>query len=110
MFAVACMGCDEMVKKFEELNDDYSKIMVQVRSCIQACGAQRNAISRAAGRFKRPGRLEKPERVSLDVSRCAECLLARSTTSTYLPSLGNAAVPLGLREKEHVRPGPHTTM
>lgn len=30
MFAVACMGCDEMVKKFEELNDDYSKIMVQV--------------------------------------------------------------------------------
>eukprot|EP00903_Cladosiphon_okamuranus_P009574 g9116.t1 len=29
MFAVACMGCDEMVKKFEDLNDDYSKIMVQ---------------------------------------------------------------------------------
>lgn len=31
MFAVACMGCDEMVKKFEDLNDDYSKIMVQVQ-------------------------------------------------------------------------------
>lgn len=32
MFAVACMGCDKMVKEFEELNDDYSKIMVQVTS------------------------------------------------------------------------------
>lgn len=30
MFAVACMGCDEMVKHYEGLNDDYSKIMVQV--------------------------------------------------------------------------------
>lgn len=29
MFAIACMGCDEMVKKFEAMNDDYSKIMVQ---------------------------------------------------------------------------------
>ena len=33
MFAVACMGCDKMAKDFEELNDDYSKIMVQVRKC-----------------------------------------------------------------------------
>lgn len=30
MFAIACMGCDKMVKQFEDLNDDYSKIMVQV--------------------------------------------------------------------------------
>lgn len=30
MFAIACMGCEKMVKEFEELNDDYSKIMVQV--------------------------------------------------------------------------------
>ncbi|CAM9406723.1 unnamed protein product, partial [Ectocarpus fasciculatus] len=29
MFAIACMGCEKMVKEFEELNDDYSKIMVQ---------------------------------------------------------------------------------
>ncbi|CAN0051218.1 unnamed protein product, partial [Discosporangium mesarthrocarpum] len=29
MFAVACMGCDDEVKRFEEENDDYSKIMVQ---------------------------------------------------------------------------------
>ncbi|CAN0093907.1 unnamed protein product [Sphacelaria rigidula] len=29
MFAVACMGCDEMAKKYEDLHDDYSKIMVQ---------------------------------------------------------------------------------
>lgn len=31
MFAVACMGCDKLAKEFEDLNDDYSKIMVQVR-------------------------------------------------------------------------------
>lgn len=31
MFAVACMGCDELAKEYEALNDDYSKIMVQVR-------------------------------------------------------------------------------
>lgn len=31
MFAVACMGCDKMAKDFEDMNDDYSKIMVQVR-------------------------------------------------------------------------------
>lgn len=30
MFAVACMGCDKMAKEFEDMNDDYSKIMVQV--------------------------------------------------------------------------------
>eukprot|EP00611_Tribonema_gayanum_P030293 TRINITY_DN837_c0_g2_i1.p1 TRINITY_DN837_c0_g2~~TRINITY_DN837_c0_g2_i1.p1 ORF type:complete len:1283 (-),score=514.30 TRINITY_DN837_c0_g2_i1:218-4066(-) len=29
MFAVACMGCDDEVKRFEAENDDYSKIMVQ---------------------------------------------------------------------------------
>ena len=29
MFAVACFGCDEQVKKHEQSNDDYSKIMVQ---------------------------------------------------------------------------------
>ena len=29
MFAVACFGCDELVKKFEESHDDYSKIMAQ---------------------------------------------------------------------------------
>ncbi|RYG64131.1 methionine synthase [archaeon] len=29
MFAVACMGCDEEVTKFEAVHDDYSKIMVQ---------------------------------------------------------------------------------
>eukprot|EP00981_Chlorochromonas_danica_P005364 scaffold1084_cov250-Ochromonas_danica.AAC.15 len=29
MFAVACMGCDEQVAKFEAANDDYSKIMIQ---------------------------------------------------------------------------------
>ncbi|CAM9441759.1 unnamed protein product [Ectocarpus sp. 6 AP-2014] len=29
MFAIACMGCEKMVKEFEDLNDDYSKIMVQ---------------------------------------------------------------------------------
>ena len=29
MFAVACFGCDELVKKYESENDDYSKIMAQ---------------------------------------------------------------------------------
>lgn len=29
MFAVSCFGCDELVKKFELENDDYSKIMSQ---------------------------------------------------------------------------------
>jgi 5-methyltetrahydrofolate--homocysteine methyltransferase len=29
MFAVACMGCEAQVEKFEAANDDYSKIMVQ---------------------------------------------------------------------------------
>lgn len=29
MFAVACFGCDELVKKYESENDDYSKIMSQ---------------------------------------------------------------------------------
>lgn len=29
MFAVACFGCDELVKNFEQENDDYSKIMSQ---------------------------------------------------------------------------------
>lgn len=29
MFAVACLGCDEEVKRHEAANDDYSKIMVQ---------------------------------------------------------------------------------
>lgn len=31
MLAVACMGCDQLAQKYEDLNDDYSKIMVQVR-------------------------------------------------------------------------------
>lgn len=34
MFAVACMGCEELVKKFEEEHDDYSKIMVQVGTVV----------------------------------------------------------------------------
>jgi 5-methyltetrahydrofolate--homocysteine methyltransferase len=29
MFAVSCFGCDELVKRYEGENDDYSKIMVQ---------------------------------------------------------------------------------
>jgi len=29
MFAVSCFGCDELVKKYEAENDDYSKIMSQ---------------------------------------------------------------------------------
>lgn len=29
MFAVSCFGCDELVKKYESENDDYSKIMSQ---------------------------------------------------------------------------------
>lgn len=29
MFAVSCFGCDELVKKYESENDDYSKIMAQ---------------------------------------------------------------------------------
>lgn len=29
MFAVSCFGCDDLVKKFESENDDYSKIMAQ---------------------------------------------------------------------------------
>jgi len=29
MFAVACFGCDELVKKYESEHDDYSKIMSQ---------------------------------------------------------------------------------
>lgn len=29
MFAVSCFGCDELVKKFESENDDFSKIMAQ---------------------------------------------------------------------------------
>lgn len=29
MFAVACFGCDELVKKYEAEHDDYSKIMAQ---------------------------------------------------------------------------------
>ena len=33
MFAVACMGCDKMAKEFEDMHDDYSKIMAQVRKC-----------------------------------------------------------------------------
>lgn len=37
MFAIACMGCEKMVKEFEELNDDYSKIMVQVWACPLCC-------------------------------------------------------------------------
>ncbi|CAN0058551.1 unnamed protein product [Choristocarpus tenellus] len=36
MFAVACMGCEDEVKRFEGLNDDYSKIMVQV-CCFFTC-------------------------------------------------------------------------
>ena len=29
MFAVSCFGCDELVRKYESENDDYSKIMSQ---------------------------------------------------------------------------------
>ena len=29
MFAVSCFGCDELVRKYESENDDYSKIMAQ---------------------------------------------------------------------------------
>jgi 5-methyltetrahydrofolate--homocysteine methyltransferase len=29
MFAVSCFGCDDLVKRYESENDDYSKIMVQ---------------------------------------------------------------------------------
>ena len=29
MFAVSCFGCDELVKKYESENDDFSKIMAQ---------------------------------------------------------------------------------
>lgn len=29
MFAVSCFGCDDLVKKYESQNDDYSKIMAQ---------------------------------------------------------------------------------
>lgn len=36
MFAIACMGCEKMVKQFEDLNDDYSKIMVQVKIVLSS--------------------------------------------------------------------------
>lgn len=68
MFAIACMGCDEMVKKFEAMNDDYSKIMVQVflvdiytdtkrlfranfTRLIQACSALAWAMTSTHGSF-----------------------------------------------------------
>ena len=34
MFAAACFGCDAQVKIYEADNDDYSKIMMQVISCL----------------------------------------------------------------------------
>lgn len=37
MFAVACMGCDKLAQEYEDLNDDYSKIMVQVRKFPDCC-------------------------------------------------------------------------
>ena len=43
MFAVACLGCDEMVQGYEAQHDDYSKIMVQV-SFISSHALTRNYL------------------------------------------------------------------